>query len=47
MKSTYLRPCDEMITPIKILEGILSSGDSGLELVLLLQLDDICIPWWV
>jgi hypothetical protein len=35
-----------MITPIEILEGILSSGDSGLEMVLLLQLGDICIRWW-
>jgi hypothetical protein len=34
-----------MITPIEILEGILSSGNSGLEIELLLQLDDICIRW--
>jgi len=47
IKSTYLRPCDEMITPIKILEGILSSGNSGLEIKLPLQLDDIGISWWV
>jgi hypothetical protein len=40
---TYLRPCDEMITPIEILEGILSSGDSGLEMVPPLGLDGICI----
>jgi hypothetical protein len=34
-----------MITPIKILEGIPSSGNSGLEMVLPLQLDDVCIRW--